>query len=154
MNPLFSVELELRFLSGFPFEEPGVIPPATYRRFRRGFPEQKSNRERRLGGLRFPAARRKDEMLKSLMLVAAMLSAPVLAQTAPTPAPSTTPSSDDRAAILDDAATTPRAGETDVGATRAPDMHPVGMGGPRTAVQAYPPCTRTRTDSCTQRGRR
>jgi hypothetical protein len=96
-------------------------------------------------------------MPKPILLAAAMLlGAPAFAQTAPagTATPTTTPASDDRAAILDDAATTPRAGETDAGATRAPDLHPVGMGGPRTAVQTYPPCTRTRTDSCTQRGRR
>ena len=96
-------------------------------------------------------------MLKSLIVAAALLSAPALAQTAPADTaapPATTPPSDDRAAILDDAATTPRAGETDVGATPAPDTHPVGMGGPRTAGTTYPPCTRTRTDSCTQRGGR
>ena len=94
-------------------------------------------------------------MLKPLLLAAAMLSAPVVAQTPPadTPPPSTTPPSDNRAAILDDAATTPRAGETDVGATRMPDARPVGMGGPSTA-RSYPPCTRIRTDSCTQRGGR
>ena len=90
-------------------------------------------------------------MLKPLMLTAALLSAPVLAQTAPadTAAPTTAPPNDNRAAILDDSATTPRAGETDVGATRAPDYRPVGAGGH--ATKSYPPCTRTRTDSCTQR---
>ena len=94
-------------------------------------------------------------MLKPLLLSAALLSAPVVAQPPPaeTPAPSTTPPSDNRAAILDDAATTPRAGETDVGATRAPDTRPVGMGGASTA-KSYPPCTRTRTDNCRQRGGR
>jgi hypothetical protein len=91
------------------------------------------------------------DMLKCLTVAAAMLSAPALAQTAPAePAPP----SDNRAAILDDAATTPRAGETDVGATRAPDYRPAGMGGPYTAPKAYPPCTRTRTDNCRQRGGR
>jgi hypothetical protein len=95
-------------------------------------------------------------MLKPLLLAAAMLSAPVLAQAPPAeaPAPSTTPPSDNRAAILDDAATTPRAGETDVGATRAPDYRPAGVGGPHGAAKTYPPCTRVRTDSCTQRGGR
>jgi hypothetical protein len=29
-----------------------------------------------------------------------------------------------------------------------------GTGGPYTGARSYPPCTRTRTDSCTQRGRR
>jgi len=91
-------------------------------------------------------------MLKSVILAAAMLSAPALAQTAPTPAPSTTPPSDDRAAILDDAATTPRTGETDAGATRAPDYRPAGVGGP--ATKSYPPCSRTVTDRCRQRGGR
>ena len=94
-------------------------------------------------------------MLKPLLLAAAILSTPVVAQTPPaeTPAPSTAPPNDNRAAILDDAATTPRAGETDVGATTAPDPRPVGMGGPSTA-KSYPPCTRTRTDNCRQRGGR
>jgi hypothetical protein len=95
-----------------------------------------------------------DEMLKSMILAAAMLSAPVLAQTAPAePAapPATSPPSDNRAAILDDAATTPRAGETDVGATRAPDYRPAGVGGPYAAAKTYPPCTRARTDNCRQR---
>ena len=94
-------------------------------------------------------------MLKPLMLSAALLAAPALAQTAPADTaapPATAPPNDNRAAILDDAATTPRAGETDVGATRAPDYRPVGMGG--AGAKAYPPCTRTRTDSCTQRGGR
>jgi hypothetical protein len=95
-------------------------------------------------------------MLKSLILAGALLAAPAVAQTAPadTPAPSTTPQSDNRAAILDDAATTPRAGETDAGATRSPDYNPAGVGGPYAAAKTYPPCTRTRTDGCTQRGRR
>ena len=93
-------------------------------------------------------------MLKPLMLAAALLSAPALAQTAPTPAPSTTPPSDNRAAILDDAATTPRTGETDAGATRAPDFRPAGVGGPDTATKSYPLCTRTVTDRCRQRGGR
>jgi hypothetical protein len=91
-----------------------------------------------------------------MMLAAAMLSAPALAQMPPAdPAPpATTPPSDNRAAILDDAATTPRAGETDVGATPAPDYRPAGVGGPYTAAKAYPPCTRTRTDNCRQKGGR
>jgi hypothetical protein len=92
-------------------------------------------------------------MLKSLIAAAAFLAAPALAQTAPAePAapPATTPPSDNRAAILDDAATTPRAGETDVGATRAPDYRPAGVGGPSQAAKTYPPCSRARTDSCTQ----
>ncbi|MEA3065183.1 MAG: hypothetical protein QOJ27_1629 [Sphingomonadales bacterium] len=95
-------------------------------------------------------------MPKSLILAAALLCAPALAQTAPadTATPSTTPPSDNRAAILDDAATTPRAGETDVGATRAPDYRPAGVGGPYTAAKSYPPCTRSRTDNCRQRGGR
>jgi hypothetical protein len=96
-----------------------------------------------------------DEMLKSLILAAALLSAPAFAQTAPAePAgpPATTPPSDNRTAILDDAATTPRAGETDVGATRAPDYRPAGVG--VSPAKAYPPCTRTRTDNCRQRGGR
>jgi hypothetical protein len=96
-------------------------------------------------------------MLKSLIAAAALLSAPALAQTAPAePAapPATSPASDNRAAILDDAATTPRAGETDVGATRAPDYRPAGMGGPYTGARTYPPCTRMRTDKCRQRGGR
>lgn len=96
-------------------------------------------------------------MLKTLILAAAMLSAPAFAQTTPAdPAapPATAPQSDDRAAILDDAATTPRTGETDVGATRAPDYQPAGVGGPYTAAKTYPPCTRTRTDNCRQRGGR
>jgi hypothetical protein len=95
-------------------------------------------------------------MPKALLLAAAMLSTPALAQTPPaassTPAPASP--SDDRAAILDNAATTPRAGETEVGATTTPDTHPAGVGGPSTAAKAYPPCTRIRTDSCTQRGGR
>jgi hypothetical protein len=93
-------------------------------------------------------------MLRPLILAAALLSAPVLAQTAPgdVAAPSTTPSSDNRAAILDDAATTPRAGETEAGATRAPDYRPAGVGAPTT--KTYPLCTRTRTDNCRQRGGR
>jgi hypothetical protein len=94
-------------------------------------------------------------MLKSLMFgAAALLAAPAFAQTAPsdTAAPATAPPNDNRAAILDDSATTPRAGETDVGATRAPDLSPVGAG---SAARSYPLCTRTRTDSCVQRrGRR
>jgi hypothetical protein len=92
-------------------------------------------------------------VLKPILATAALLlSASAFAQTATpdTAAPAPTPPSDNRAAILDDAATTPRAGETDVGATRAPDYRPVGMGGTTTA-QAYPPCTRTRADRCTQR---
>jgi hypothetical protein len=95
-------------------------------------------------------------MLKPLLLSAAMLlTVPVLAQTAPaTGTPTTTPPSDNRAAILDDAATTPRAGETDVGATRAPDYRPAGVGGPYSSAKTYPLCTRTRTDSCRQRGGR
>jgi hypothetical protein len=95
-------------------------------------------------------------MLKSLILLAALLSAPALAQTVPpdTATPSTTPPSDNRAAILDDAATTPRAGETDVGATRAPDYRPAGVGGPYQTARTYPPCSRTRTDNCTQRSGR
>jgi hypothetical protein len=104
-----------------------------------------------------PQAKEEDEMLKFLIVAAAMLSAPALAQTAPTePAtpPATTLPSDNRAAILDDAATTPRAGETDVGATRAPDYRPAGVGGPDAAAKTYPPCTRTRTDNCRQRGGR
>lgn len=92
-------------------------------------------------------------MLKFLIAAAAILSAPALAQTAPAE-PATAPPSDNRAAILDDAATTPRAGETDVGATRTPDYRPAGMGGPYTAPKSYPPCTRTRTDHCRQRGGR
>ncbi|HEX6376991.1 MAG TPA: hypothetical protein VFZ91_14865 [Allosphingosinicella sp.] len=97
-----------------------------------------------------------DEMLKPLVLAAVLLlAAPAFAQTAPAPGtPATTPPSDDRAAILDDAATTPRTGETDAGATRAPDYRPVGVGGAYSAAKSYPPCTRTRTDSCTQRGGR
>ena len=93
-------------------------------------------------------------MFKSLIGAAAMMSAPALAQTAPAeaPTPTTAPPNDNRTAILDDAATTPRAGETDVGATRAPDYRPVGAGG--TATRSYPPCTRTRTDSCRQLIRR
>jgi len=95
-------------------------------------------------------------MLKSLIAAAAILAVPALAQTAPadTAAPSTAPPNDNRTAILDDAATTPRAGETDVGATRAPDYRPAGIGGPYRSTKAYPPCTRTRTDNCTQRGPR
>ena len=96
-------------------------------------------------------------MLKSLIAAAAFLAAPALAQTAPAePAapPATTPPSDNRTAILDDAATTPRAGETDVGATRAPDYRPAGISGPDMATKTYPPCTRTRTDNCRQRGGR
>ena len=93
-------------------------------------------------------------MLKPLLLAAAMLCAPAFAQTAPTPTPSTAPPSDDRAAILDDAATTPRAGETDVGATRTPDYRPAGIGGPDTATKSYPLCSRTVTDRCRQRGGR
>ncbi|MEA3052217.1 MAG: hypothetical protein QOG72_1120 [Sphingomonadales bacterium] len=93
-------------------------------------------------------------MLKPLIVAAAMLAAPVLAQTAPTPAPSTTPPSDDRAAILDDAATTPRTGETDAGATRAPDYHPAGVGGPDRATKSYPLCTPMVTDRCRQKGGR
>ena len=95
-------------------------------------------------------------MLKSLMLAGAMLAAPAVAQMAPadpTAPPATTPASDNRAAILDDAATTPRSGETDVGATSTPDYRPAGMGGPYTVTKSYPPCTRTRTDRCRQRGR-
>ena len=94
-------------------------------------------------------------MLKLLMLAAAISAAPALAQTAPAepPAPETAPPNDNRTAILDDAATTPRAGETDVGATRAPDYRPAGIGGPY-ASKSYPPCTRTRTDNCRQRGGR
>lgn len=92
-------------------------------------------------------------MLRFTVAAAALLAAPALAQTAPVaPAPSTAPPNDNRTAILDDAATTQRAGETDVGATRAPDHRPAGMGG--TATRSYPPCTRTRTDSCTQRAGR
>jgi hypothetical protein len=97
------------------------------------------------------------EMLKPILLAAAfLLAAPAFAQTGPggTATPTTAPASDDRAAILDDAATTQRAGETDAGAARTPDLHPVGMGGTRTAVQSYPPCTRARTDNCIQRGGR
>lgn len=96
-------------------------------------------------------------MLRSMIFgAAALLAVPALAQTAPadTAAPETAPPNDNRAAILEDAATTPRAGETDVGATRAPDYRPAGVGGPYTAGKAYPPCTRTRTDSCRQRGGR
>lgn len=95
-------------------------------------------------------------MLKPLLLAAAMLAAPAAAQTPPAdpPTPSTAPPNDNRAAILDDAATTPRAGETDVGATRMPDHRPAGVGGPHPSAKAYPPCTRARTDSCTQRGGR
>ena len=95
-------------------------------------------------------------MLKPLILAAALLAAPALAQTAPAdaPVPSTAPPNDNRAAILDDSATTPRAGETDVGATNMPDHRPAGLGGPSAAARTYPPCTRTRTDSCVQRGRR
>lgn len=96
-------------------------------------------------------------MLKTLTVALAMLAAPALAQTAPAePAapPATSPPNDNRAAILDDAATTPRSGETDVGATRAPDYRPAGMDGPYTTAKTYPPCTRTRTDSCRQRGGR
>jgi hypothetical protein len=91
-------------------------------------------------------------MLKFLIAAAALASAPALAQTAPAePAgpPAATPPSDSRAAILDDSATTPRSGETDVGATRAPDYRPAGLG-----AKPYPPCTRTRTDNCRQRGGR
>ena len=87
---------------------------------------------------------------------AALLEMPAFAQTAPpadTPTPEAAPLNDNRAAILDDAATTPRAGDTDAGATRAPDYRPVGMGGTATA-QNYPPCTWTRTDRCRQRGGR
>ena len=93
-------------------------------------------------------------MLRPAVLAAALLAAPAFGQTAPgDPAvPSATPPSDNRAAILDDSATTPRAGETDVGATRAPDYRPAGVGGPYS--RTYPPCTRTRTDNCTQRGGR
>lgn len=93
-------------------------------------------------------------MLKPLLLAAAILSAPASAQTVLPPTSSTAPPSDDRAAILDDAATTPRAGETDVGATRAPDYRPAGVGGPDTATKSYPPCSRTVTDRCRQRGGR
>ncbi|HEX8622166.1 MAG TPA: hypothetical protein VF718_09350 [Allosphingosinicella sp.] len=93
-------------------------------------------------------------MRKPLILAAALLGAPALAQTAPAdaPAPEAAPPNDNRAAILDDSATTPRSGETDAGATRAPDYRPAGMGGP--ATRSYPPCTRTRTDQCRQRGGR
>ena len=93
-------------------------------------------------------------MLKPLILAAALLTAPALAQTAPAdaPAPATAPPNDNRAAILDDSATTPRAGETDAGATRAPDYRPAGVGAP--ATKSYPPCTRTITDHCRQRGGR
>ncbi|HYE26891.1 MAG TPA: hypothetical protein VEA61_01460 [Allosphingosinicella sp.] len=93
-------------------------------------------------------------MPRFLLLAAVALSAPVLAQTAPVdpPTPESAPPNDNRAAILDDAATTPRTGETDVGATRGPDYRPAGVGG--SATKAYPPCTRTRTDSCRQRGGR
>jgi hypothetical protein len=95
-------------------------------------------------------------MLKPMILAAALLCAPAFAQTAPAdaPAPTTAPPNDNRAAILDDAATTPRAGETDAGATRAPDYRPAGVGGPETATKSYPLCSRTVTDRCRQRGGR
>jgi hypothetical protein len=95
-------------------------------------------------------------MLKPLILATAMLCAPALAQTAPadTPAPTTAPPNDNRAAILDDSATTPRAGETDAGATRAPDYRPAGVGDPAMATKSYPLCSRTVTDRCRQRGGR
>jgi hypothetical protein len=93
-------------------------------------------------------------MLKALLFAGATLAAPALAQTAPAdaPAPATAPPNDNRAAILDDSATTPRAGETDAGATRAPDYRPAGVGAP--TAKSYPLCTRTRTDNCRQRGGR
>ena len=88
-------------------------------------------------------------MLRPMILAAAaLLCAPALAQTAPAeaPAPTTAPPNDNRAAILDDSATTQRAGETDAGATRAPDYRPVGAG----QVKTYPRCTRVLTDNCVQ----
>lgn len=95
-------------------------------------------------------------MLKPLILAAAILCAPALAQAPPadTPAPTTAPPNDNRAAILDDTATTPRSGETDAGAIRAPDYRPAGVGGPDGATKSYPLCTRTVTDRCRQRGGR
>jgi hypothetical protein len=92
-------------------------------------------------------------MLKPVLLGAALsLAVSAHAQTTPpeTATPSTTAPSDNRAAILDDAPTTPRAGETDVGATGAPDYRPAGVGEAARPAKTYPRCSRTRTDSCTQ----